>query len=69
MEMFDPPATTTAVGVALNAVDESPLPAALIARILTGYEVPFVRPVIAIGEVVAIGERIVQLVPLFIEYS
>ncbi len=67
--MFDPPATITAVGVALTAVDESPLPAAFTARILTGYDVPFVRPVIVIGDVVATGERVVQLVPLLVEYS
>ena len=32
MEISEPPPTTTAVGVALTAVDESPLPALLIAR-------------------------------------
>lgn len=69
IEILDPPATTTAVGVALTAVDESPEPAALIARNRTGYVVPFERPVITKGEVVAIGDRVVQVEPLLSEYS
>ena len=67
--MLDPPATTTAVGVPFTAVEESPLPAALIARMRTGYVAPFDRPVIVIGDVVATGDLVVQLVPLFVEYS
>ena len=66
---MEPPETTTAVGIALTAVEESPLPAAFIARSRTGYEVPLVKPVMVSGEVVETGERVVQFAPLLVEYS
>jgi hypothetical protein len=50
-----------------EVVDAVPLPAAFTARIATVYAVPFVSPVIAIGEVVATGERVVHA-PEFKEY-
>jgi hypothetical protein len=50
-----------------EVVDAVPFPAAFTARIATVYAVPFVKPVIDNGEVVAIGERGVHT-PEFNEY-
>jgi hypothetical protein len=46
-----------------------PDPAELTARILTLYAVKLVNPEIEIGEVVDDGDRVIQVVPPFVEYS
>jgi hypothetical protein len=47
-------------------MEVAPVVAPLRARITTVYDVPFVNPVIEIGELTEIGERVVQEVPLFV---
>ena len=56
-------------GVPETAVAAVPEPTAFTARIETWYVVPFVRPVMESGLVVAAGVRAVQVVPLSVEYS
>jgi hypothetical protein len=56
-------------GVPDTADDAAPEPMAFTARITTWYAVPFVRPVIEIGLVVAAGVLEVHVVPLSVEYS
>ncbi len=47
----------------------APRPFALTARSWTLYVVPFVRPVITIGEEALSGDRVVHVEPPFVEYS
>ena len=54
--------------VTLNGVEVAPSPTKLTARIETEYVVPFVRPVITIGDAVVPVWRVAQLVPPSIEY-
>jgi hypothetical protein len=68
VEIFDPPATVTAFGVAVIEVDESEFPTVLTALIRTWYEVPLVKPEIVSGVEVSTGERAVQFEPLFVDH-
>ena len=67
VEIFDPPETVTAFGVAVIEVDESEFPTALTARKRTVYEVPLVNPEIVKGEEVSTGDLVVHALPLFVE--
>ena len=67
VEIFVPPATVTAVGVAVIAVDESDVPTALTALIRIWYEVPLLNPEIVKGDEISVGDLDVQLDPLLDE--
>ena len=54
-------------GVAVETTLASPLPLLLMARIVMSYAVPFVRPVITMGDAVEAGERVVHVVPPSVE--
>ena len=64
-----PGTVAAAAGVPFAPVEAVPLPTAFTARSFTVYVVPFVRPVIVIGLVVAAGFTAVHVVPLSLEYS
>ena len=61
-------AAGTARGVTDTDVEATPSPIEFTAFNLMVYSVPLDRPLIEIGEVVAAGERVVQFVPLSVEY-
>ena len=54
-------------GVPLTALDSAPAPTLFTAFNFTEYEVPFVKPVITIGDVVDAGLKAVNEVPPFVE--
>jgi hypothetical protein len=62
-----PGVVTPLVGVPVEEVDCVPAPASLTARIRTVYVVPFVRPVIEIGDAVVPVDRVVQFDPSLVE--
>ena len=68
VEIFEPPATVTAFGVAVIEVDESEVPTALTALIRTWYEIPLVKPEMVNGVDVSSGNLVVQATPLLVEY-
>lgn len=64
-----PTMTTGAIGVTANMFDSAPVPTELIARILTWYSTPLVRPAMFSGEVVEPDGHGVHVTPLSVEYS
>ena len=58
-----------ALGVTVAAVEAVPVGMPLMARSLTWYGVPLVRPVITSGDAVEAGLRVVHEPPLSVEYS
>ena len=62
-------ASGVVTGVTLTAVEAALLPMMLMARSVTWYGVPLVRPVITSGDVAAAGLRVVHDPPLSVEYS
>ena len=62
-------ASGAATGVTLTALEAALVPTLLIARSLTVYVVPLVKPVMVTGDVTEAGLRVVHVDPLLIEYS
>jgi len=56
-------ASGTATGVTLTASEAAPLPMLLMARRRMAYGVPFVRPLITIGDAAEAGLRTVHVDP------
>ena len=56
-------------GLTLSVEEAAPEPTEFTARIATVYEVPFARPLIAIGERVDAGLRVTHVEPPSTEYS
>ena len=61
--------TEGATGVPLSGPEPAPAPTMFTAFNFTEYEVPFVKPVITIGDVVDAGLKAVNEVPPFVETS
>jgi len=69
LDVLEDDGTEGATGAPLSGSEPAPAPTMFTAFNFTEYEVPFVKPVITIGDVVDAGLKAVNEVPPFVETS